>query len=525
MKWLYHILLIPCLLGQSPDVAAGDPVFKYLDNGEFDKLDQYLQHHDINATYGDSNITVLVYSILHNENKVTRYLIEKGADVNLFVNGKSPLMFAAGIGDNRKVSSLIKNRAEINAVDSAHNTCLIYAVRSGNLKTVKYLVRHGAALNHQNIDRGTAYDESVTHGHSEIAKWLRDAYLRNLPDFHDGPYISWKGKRRVKAFYMVHDSARRQTTKSSAIFKAESNPFLLKGFSRDSLEYLVSKERKIPADHYQEVRQILVLGDMHGGYDSLLVFLRNNGIIDHGLNWTWKEGHLVFLGDIFDRGDKVTEILWLIYRLEAQAAQAGGAVHLILGNHEIMVLGHQESYVSDKYLVMAEKLNLTYANLFGKRTILGQWLRTKNTILKINDLLFVHAGLSIDFLESGFSQQEINDHVRYFLNHPQREYRGTVHRNAVLGKQGPFWYRGYLEDNHEYKHMPEKELDRILAAFQASRVFIGHTNVEQITPLYQSKVFAMDVPFYSNGVEMQGMAIKDEVFYLVNSSGSWIEFR
>ena len=525
LKKIYQIFLVAFLFGQNLNVFAGAPVFRYLDNGDFDKLDSYLADHDINAVYGDSAVTLLVYSILYNKNRVTYYLIEKGADVNLFVNGKSPLMHAASKGNKQKTAMLVSHQADINALDSALNTCLIYAARHGSLKTVKYLVRHGAALNHKNIYRSTAYDESVTYSHIEISKYLRDEYVKNLPDFHDGPYVSWKGQRRIKAFYMVHDSARRMTFKHKVNLRAESNPFLMRGFSQDSLEYLISKQREIPADQVQGVKQIMVIGDIHGGYDSLLVFLRSNGIIDPGLNWTWGKGHLVFLGDIFDRGHKVTEALWLIYRLEYQAAKAGGAVHLILGNHEIMVLNHEVSYVADKYLLMTDKLNMSYANLFSKQTILGQWLRSKNTILKINDYLFVHAGLSLDFIEVGFTLHDINNHVRFFLNYPNRESRGEVNRITIMGKNGPFWYRGYLEDNHEYKHLPEEELSKILSAFQASSIFIGHTNVKEITPLYQSRVYAMDVPFYSNEVNMQGITIENDVFYLVNSSGDRKEFQ
>jgi hypothetical protein len=200
-------------------------------------------------------------------------------------------------------------------------------------------------------------------------------------------------------------------------------------------------------------------------------------------------------------------------------------VDLILGNHEIMVMNHVESYVADKYRLMTDKLNLSYAGLYSNQTILGQWLRSKNTILKINDYLFVHAGLSPEFIDAGLSLNEINNNVRYFLNHPQKETYGEIERETVMGKNGPFWYRGYLEDNHQYKHMPEKEINNILSAFQASRIFIGHTNVQEITPLYQSRVYAMDVPFYSNGIEIQGVAIKNDVLYLVNSSGNWNEFR
>lgn len=525
MKLLYQIFLIVFLFGQNINVYADDPVFKLLDYEEFKKLDLFLADHDINALYGDSATSLLVYSLLYSNNKVTKYLIEKGADVNLYVNGKSPLMYAVERRNKTKVSLLVSQQAEINALDSLYNTSLILAARYGDIKIVKYLVRNGAALNHKNHFNSSAYDESVSYSHSEISKFLRDEYVKKLPDFFDGPYISWKGKRKVKAFYMVHDSARRLTSKEKARFRAESDPFFMNGFSQDSLEYIINKHRDIKADQFQGVKQIMVLGDIHGGYDSLLIFLRKNCIIDTGLNWTWGNGHLVFLGDIFDRGDKVTEALWLIYRLDGQAEKAGGAVHLILGNHEIMVMNYNDTYVADKYLLMADRLNLTYAGLYGKQTILGQWLRSKNTITKINDHLFVHAGLSLEIIEAGFTLHDINDHVRYFLDYPNKESRGEVNRETIMGKNGPFWYRGYLEENHEYKRLPDIELNTILSAFQASRIFIGHTTVRKITPLYQSRVYAMDVPFYSNGTDIQGIMIKNDVLYLVNSSGNKEKFR
>ena len=42
------------------------------------------------------------------------------------------------------------------------------------------------------------------------------------------------------------------------------------------------------------------------------------------------------MGDQLDRGDDERAILALLYRLEQEAQAAGGAVHVLLGNHEIM---------------------------------------------------------------------------------------------------------------------------------------------------------------------------------------------
>ncbi|MFC2111880.1 metallophosphoesterase [Bacteroidota bacterium] len=291
------------------------------------------------------------------------------------------------------------------------------------------------------------------------------------------------------------------------------------------MEYLIYPKMDVLPDLADEIDRVMVIGDIHGGYDSLVVFLQQNGVVDGSLNWSWGDGQLVFVGDIFDRGYKVTEALWLIYRLEGQAPKTGGSVQLILGNHEIMILSGNLNYVADKYLLMSSRMNINYSFLFGKKTVLGQWLRSKNTIIRINGHLFVHAGLSPAILEAGLGMHEINEFVRFFINHPDREYYKEVNRNTLLGHNGPFWYRGYLEDNHEYTHLSEEGLVEVLEFFDANYIFVGHTNVEEITPLYNNRVFAIDVPFYSNSHSMYGLLLNGENVYLLNTSGDKKQIR
>ncbi len=51
----------------------------------------------------------------------------------------------------------------------------------------------------------------------------------------------------------------------------------------------------------------------------------------------------------------MTECLWLIYSLEEKAKAAGGYVHFILGNHEIMNMQGDFRYVQDKYRSKCER--------------------------------------------------------------------------------------------------------------------------------------------------------------------------
>ena len=135
------------------------------------------------------------------------------------------------------------------------------------------------------------------------------------------------------------------------------------------------------------------MADTHGEYEILVAMLQKHGVVDQQLGWNFGRGDLVVLGDVFDRGPNHTEILWLLYQLEAEARRAGGGVHLVLGNHETMVLLGDLRYLNPKYVQTTALLGVgSYSELFDATSVLGQWLRTLPTVLKINDLLFLHAG-------------------------------------------------------------------------------------------------------------------------------------
>ena len=519
MKGWICILTLMSLVALTGMSLIYDPVLEWIEKGQTEQIETYLEDNPVDALVGSPGTTLLVHSVLHGSPFITEWLVSKGADINLPVNGMSPLMYALQLDEEKKVSILLSAGADVGFQDPEGNTALFYAAISGNLKSIKSLLKHGADISHKNLTWHTAYDLAIGNNNQQTATFLRDRYEKNLPDLLDGPYIRWHGKKKIRAFYLVHDSRSQITRRNKARFKASSDPFPFRGFSGDTLDYLIHSRRDVSPDSVQDAEKILVLGDIHGGYDSLVLFLQQNGILNSSLQWDWGKGHLVFVGDIFDRGDKVTEALWLIYRLEDQAARAGGAVHYILGNHEIMVLTGNLNYVSDKYLLMTSKLNIDYSGLFSKRTVLGQWLRTRNAVVRINGYLFVHAGLSPDIIKPGTSLHEINNRVHSFLNGPERNFSGESAFDEVFGTQGPFWYRGYLEDNREYPHLPQKELQKILDHFDVRTIFIGHTNVQQVTSIYNGKVFAIDVPFYTYGYPIQGLLLKDGAIYRLNSSG------
>jgi hypothetical protein len=72
-------------------------------------------------------------------------------------------------------------------------------------------------------------------------------------------------------------------------------------------------------DNYQMPEKLIVMSDIEGTFDGFSSFLINNGVIDKNFNWIYVNGHLLLNGDFVDRGENVTQVLWLIYKLEQEA--------------------------------------------------------------------------------------------------------------------------------------------------------------------------------------------------------------
>jgi hypothetical protein len=53
-------------------------------------------------------------------------------------------------------------------------------------------------------------------------------------------------------------------------------------------------------------------------YGNLRGLLNAYGIIDHDRTWTFGTGHLVVVGDVFDRGPQAIEAFWWLRSLAQQ---------------------------------------------------------------------------------------------------------------------------------------------------------------------------------------------------------------
>lgn len=254
---------------------------------------------------------------------------------------------------------------------------------------------------------------------------------------------------------------------------------------------------------------VLVISDIEGSFKAFLKFLIRNKVIDRHLRWIFKDGHLVIVGDCFDRGEQVVECLWLIYSLEEKARRHGGYVHFILGNHEIMNMNGDWRYVHPKY---AQSSRVPFTAIYSGNNELWHWLCTKNIVEVIGDVLFVHGGISNDLLKLNLSVKEINNLARPWYNNARNEFADPVLKLIYNSEKSPFWYRGYYQ-----QEVTEEQIDDTLKFFGVNTIVTGHTMMDRVTPYFNGKVINVDTDHASGNSE--ALLINGNSLYRINRKG------
>jgi len=335
----------------------------------------------------------------------------------------------------------------------------------------------------------------------------------------DGPYVFAK-KQAVDAIWLCQGQVIKQTLATTEFPLSVSACELPAKIHSLSIE-----EDNVLA--YQGDYTVAALSDFHGQYDLMLKLLMNNQIIDKDKNWSFGNGHFVITGDIFDRGDKVTEILWFLYDLEKQAEAAGGKIHLTLGNHEVMILNGDLRYLNAKYLTTSEKLNIPYEQLFSQNSILGNWLRSKPVLVKVNNNLFAHGGFHPSLAKENHSLEAINtvfktNLIKAELIKPREGWGKYLHKS-----NGPIWYRGYFKSGDE--GASSQEIDLLLKHFDINHIIVGHTSQKQIETRYQGRVIAIDSSIkkgeYGEILFIESVKDKEDVMWRGSLAGEKLKLK
>ncbi len=176
-------------------------------------------------------------------------------------------------------------------------------------------------------------------------------------------------------------------------------------------------------------------------------------------------------------------------------------MHLILGNHEIMVMVDDLRYVSGKEKLIAQHHGTSYPRLFDVRySVLGKWLASKPAMLRIDDVLLAHGGVGPDYAH--YSLEAFDDSLDSFIN------SAVFHRwsdssvvvapidsvalyrriDFFFDETSVFWHRDYVQSD-----TLGDVLKRVLERYETDLHVVAHTPVETIQQRYDGSLIAVDL--------------------------------
>jgi hypothetical protein len=354
--------------------------------------------------------------------------------------------------------------------------------------------------------QATAYSPTIEMLHSPDDKAVQV----------DGPYVLYRNDTLVVHYIdSLPDSSSQLRTSYTGM---AGKPQLTLSVNTDepgkTFQVKLKQKHTTQKSEYGKPKRMLVLSDIEGQFGAFRKLLQGNGVINSDYHWTFGKGHLVLIGDFVDRGNMVTEVLWLIYALEAEAEAAGGKVHYILGNHEIMNMNGELDYVHRRYMEHAEKMQVPYIELFGPKAELGRWLNSKNVAERVGNFLFTHGGMSAYINLMGLPLPDMNDSVRKYATDTAYQYP-SPQTQILFSDFGPFWYRGYYLGN---PRATAAQVDSTLRIYNTSYITTGHTVVaKEIVTLYDGKVINTDLQ-HALGIT-EGLLIEGNNMVRVNIAG------
>lgn len=238
--------------------------------------------------------------------------------------------------------------------------------------------------------------------------------------------------------------------------------------------------------------RVVAIGDVHGDIVGLASILYELGLIGKSGSWEGGGTHVVLNGDLVG-GRNARLLLSMILRLEREAAPAGGALHCLLGNHDIRVFfkryqSREGKTLFKKYPVRNARKR-TVKDAFSRDTELARWTRERNTVIRIGDTLFTHAGLNNWALRHHVKR--INATVRAWIRYWQGVGEPPDPRTewAALGPEsdwsapstGPLWTRSFKVpersspiDDDDPTPPTTEELERLLRKYHVRRMVIAH---------------------------------------------------
>jgi len=215
-----------------------------------------------------------------------------------------------------------------------------------------------------------------------------------------------------------------------------------------------------------------VIGDIHGQLKKLARLLREAHIVREDLSWQAGKATLWFIGDLVDRGPDSIAVIDLVIRLQSEAAQTGGRVESLLGNHELLMLaayrfGRRSTGLGSNFITRWKQNG-------GDRKDLGRltmqhldWLARLPAMAQVGRHLLLHADAPL-YLQFGNSVDDVNEAIR-----------------ALLRKSDALTWEELLEDFARrgifaYPQSGEDVARRFLSIYGGEQLIHGHTPISSL---------------------------------------------
>jgi hypothetical protein len=309
--------------------------------------------------------------------------------------------------------------------------------------------------------------------------------------------------------------------------------------------------------------RVVAIGDVHGAYERFVKILQAAQLVDNRQRWIGRGAVLVQTGDLVDRGPEGRRALDLLRKLEGEAERAGGRVVALIGNHEVMGMAGDLRYVSaaeyesfrngdstalrdrvltavaaraesaarssggkfdrdafrTEFLAQTPLGQIERQVAFGPDGDYGRWLRARDTVVKINGILFIHGGISPAVAALGC--EGINDAVRGELK--ELPVDGARLSTFLMTREdGPLWYRGLAVESEA---TIAGDLTSMLERMQARAIVVGHTVTSnfRIATRFDGRVVQIDTgmlgeTFYPGG-RASALEIQDGRFVAIYEDG------
>lgn len=232
------------------------------------------------------------------------------------------------------------------------------------------------------------------------------------------------------------------------------------------------------------------VSDVHGHRDDLVATLQGAGLLDARERWSGGDAQLFVLGDLLDRGPDGIGVIRLLRRLQGEAPDA---VHVLLGNHEVLALG-MWLHPDEGYLPLWQRNGGLARDQAGLTPDDITWLSHLPAMARVGDDLLIHSDTTA-YLGWGRSVEAVNAQVTGMLTRPDpigvsEVLRGLTQRRRFVGANGP------------------EQAGTMLAAYGGTRVVHGHSIVATLRgvtpghgalPYADGKALAIDGGRYNGG--------------------------